>query len=123
MVDKPEILICDDEENILDLLELQLKDIDKSCLRASDGNEAYMTISENMDIKLVITDIMMPNMRGHELIESLNITNEDLKVIVITGYGMDESVRRLCDYPQVVAIVAKPWKKDELLKLVNEALK
>lgn len=116
------ILICDDEESIINLLTLQLKEAGFSCLSAKDGNEAFKIISDNLSIQLIITDIVMPNMSGYELIETLDITNENLKIIVITGFAIDEKIRKLCTYKNVVAIMAKPWEKDYLMDMVKEQM-
>lgn len=65
MAKKTKILIVDDEADILDLLEYNLKKEDFEVIRAGDGDEAIRKVkAENPD--LVLLDIMMPKMDGVE---------------------------------------------------------
>ena len=116
------ILICDDDPAILQLLSFQLKDEGYDIVICSDGIEAYEIIAKDLEIKLLITDIMMPNMSGYDLIETLHITDSILPVIVISGFAEDEKVIKLSDYPNVSRILAKPWEKKDILQCVSNAL-
>jgi len=72
-------LICDDEETVIDLLKSQLSQRGHHCISATEGQEAFQIISKNLDIELVITDIVTPNMSGTDLVETLRITNQYFK--------------------------------------------
>lgn len=65
MAKKTKILIVDDEADILDLLEYNLKKEDFAIVRASDGDEAVRKVKEE-NPSLVLLDIMMPKMDGVE---------------------------------------------------------
>ena len=82
----PRILIVDDDENMLVLLHSLLSTEDIQIDVARNGNEAVELIKKE-DFKLVITDMMMPEMDGLELSREVKSMNPKTEVIIITCYG------------------------------------
>ena len=64
------ILICDDEQDIVNALKIYLSAPDLTFFEASDGLEALQAIEEN-EIHLVLLDIMMPKMNGIDALSEI----------------------------------------------------
>lgn len=127
MMDKQEkIIVCiDDERIILFALRIQLerlltKDFTIECF--TDGEEAIEFIQKSIDegrsLPLVITDEMMPKMRGHEIIEKLSIDFPQIRCLLLTGYASSDVLAELPKKFPLVEIMAKPWKQADLVETV-----
>ena len=78
------ILVVDDHENIRNLIEIYLKREGYSVLLAADGQEA-LDILEEHSVDLMIADVMMPNIDGFELVDTLRASGYDLPILVLTA--------------------------------------
>lgn len=79
------ILVCDDDQNIAELLRLYLEKEDYTVVLAADGEEALEKFnSENPD--LVLLDIMMPKLDGWQVVREIR-KKSDVPVIMITAKG------------------------------------
>ncbi len=111
------ILVVDDEEAMRDALQQLLKREGYTVDIAENGTEAIKKFkNENHD--LVVSDIMMPEIDGIELLKRLRKISQDVAVILITGYAsIDSAVKAIKigaeDY------FTKPFKNVEILKVVN----
>lgn len=84
-----EILIVDDEQDYCDVMEMILVTHGYNVETCNDGNEALRKmISKNFD--LVLTDLMMPNMDGTELLKNIKQLYPKTEVIMMTAYGTIE---------------------------------
>jgi YesN/AraC family two-component response regulator len=79
------VLIVDDEEEIRDMLGRHFRLLGYEILKARNGKEALQILSENR-IEAVITDIIMPEMDGIELLQRLKEDHPMIRIIVMTGY-------------------------------------
>ena len=61
------ILVVDDDREIADLIEIYLVNEGYRVVKANDGLECLALLEEDKEIKLIILDIMMPNMDGLEV--------------------------------------------------------
>ena len=83
------VLLVDDEPLVREVVSQTLRDSGYDVLEASNGFDA-MTIAANGSIpriELLITDVVMPFMRGDELAGKIRQIYPDVKVIYVTGYG------------------------------------
>jgi len=78
------ILIVEDDINIRKLMQTVLRQMGYNTFCASDGNEALVVFNRE-HIDLMICDIMMPNMDGYELTESLRSAKYTLPVLMVTA--------------------------------------
>jgi hypothetical protein len=116
------ILLVDDESAIRKVTASVLETSGYKVLTASDGVDALATCAQRMsEIKLVLTDIMMPHLDGAALIRTLQMLNGDLRFIACTGQfdeGRQAELRRLGIGP----VLRKPYSHEKLLLAVREAL-
>lgn len=113
------ILVAEDDEAILRLIEMNLKDEGYLCRTAADG-EAAADLFEKERFDLVLLDIMLPKVNGYELLEYIQPSG--VPVIFITARGtLDDRIRGLKlgaeDY------IVKPFQIRELLARVEVVLR
>lgn len=87
---KTSILIVDDDKPTREGISRALSN-NYITYCASNGNEAINILDKNEDIEVILTDMMMPEMDGMELLKKIRSTNNDVTVILITGHSSIES--------------------------------
>ncbi|MDM8552690.1 response regulator [Desulfobacterales bacterium HSG2] len=116
------ILIVDDEKDIRKFLDILLSNEGFRVRRASKGAEA-MDIFKSEPFELVITDIRMPEMDGLELMKHLKASDENIEVIVLTGFAtLDNAVRALRDGGASDYLLKPLENIEDLFIAVNRAL-
>ncbi|HOX56567.1 MAG TPA: ATP-binding protein [Candidatus Paceibacterota bacterium] len=117
------ILVVEDEALLRDMAHLILQDCGYRVLEAVSGAEALQVWERNSGgIDLVITDVVMPGgMSGRELAVKLKTSKPQLKIILTSGYNMEESnttfFRR-----SGARFLQKPYTRPDLAKVVRECL-
>jgi len=114
------VLVVEDEEAVRELVRKILDDAGYTVLEARHGREALL-LAEGYErpIHLLVTDVVMPEMGGRELVEGLTPLYPDVRVLYISGYTNDEVLRRgVSD----VELIHKPFTADDLLQKVRELL-
>jgi DNA-binding NtrC family response regulator len=76
-------------------------------------------MSESID--LILTDIVMPKMKGPELVGKLAANDPDLRVLYISGYPDEWALLEAC-LTEEEALLQKPFTTDVLLRKVREVL-
>ncbi|MDB6121046.1 MAG: sensor hybrid histidine kinase [Pedosphaera sp.] len=116
------ILLVDDEIAILEVTKLLLESFNYKVITAKDGAEAVSLYQKHKpDIKVVITDMMMPIMNGPETIHALRHINPDIKIIGVSGLG-SESVLTKAGQQNVQAFLKKPFPTEDLLAVLHYLL-
>lgn len=87
---KPSVLIVENERSIRESLSKALSG-DYITYQAFNGKEAIELITKHGDIKVVLTDLMMPEMGGIELIEELRDEGRDVIIILMTAVPSEEA--------------------------------
>jgi CheY-like chemotaxis protein len=113
------ILIVDDEEMDRLLLAEVLQGAGHEALFAPDGQQA-LSIWRNASIDLVVTDIVMPDLDGLELLETLIAEDPDAPVIAISGISAKNLNKAVG--AGAYAILTKPVDPEELLDEISRAL-
>jgi PAS domain S-box-containing protein len=104
------ILVIDDNEPVRQLITEYLKADGHTVELAADGHEGLGKASEGR-FDLVITDSAMPGMSGSELAAAIKTTNQDIPIIMLTGFG--DIMKRQNELPAGVDMVlAKPVTRD-----------
>ncbi len=117
---KERILIVDDEEAICGVLAQRLAQEGYSCAIANNGREALNFLYKD-DYSLILSDIIMPQMDGFELLRMIRAINPGAIIIMITGYAEIETAAeamRLGAYDFII----KPVNLDLVVHTVKKAL-
>src|SRR5499425_1294157 len=115
-------LIVEDNDDMRDLMKLLLEEAGYETLAAADGRAALKHIENDHEfIDLVITDVQMPEVTGHEILAAVRARRGETPVIVITAFG---SVEQAVGMVKAGAFqyLTKPFNKEKLLGLVAKAL-
>lgn len=86
----PVILIVDDDDLVLKTLNILIRSLGYTCLLAEDGVEAVEILSNN-ECELVLSDVLMPQMGGLELLAYVREKHPDIDVIIATGFSEQAS--------------------------------
>jgi len=124
------IICVDDEPAILDSLEIEIKNVvDQSYIieMAENGEEAleiYEELVENgTEIALVISDYIMPGIKGDELLKRVHTKSPKTITIMLTGQADIEAVGNAIKYANLYRYLAKPWQTEDFKLTVTEALR
>jgi PAS domain S-box-containing protein len=116
------ILLVEDEDQVRAILQHILEEQGYHVLAASNGAEALVLAQEpNRDIRLMITDVVMPQMGGRELAEQILITRPLLPVLFMSGYT-DDAIVRLGLLDQKINFIQKPFDSAAVARKVREVL-
>jgi CheY-like chemotaxis protein len=108
--EKRTVLFVDDDEVILHSLERELLDELYDKLFAKSGKEA-LEILKQKKVNVIVTDMIMPEMTGLELLRIARREYPDIIAIVLTGYDLDAELQEAVENREVFRLVAKPlWK-------------
>ncbi len=116
------ILIVDDESGIRDVTIATLEKHGYRALSARDGGEALEIYRLRGDeIRLVITDLVMPGLDGHATIRALRAITPDALVIATSGVGKAEMISDMKNLG-VSAFLPKPYTAEKLLEVIAESI-
>jgi two-component system cell cycle sensor histidine kinase/response regulator CckA len=116
------ILLVEDEPSLRSITRETLMEEGYRVLDAASGEEAIALAASTSDvIHLLLTDVMMPGMKGPELAASLEATHPRLKVVFMSGYTSDALARRGAARPGM-SVLEKPFNASSLFARVREAL-
>jgi two-component system cell cycle sensor histidine kinase/response regulator CckA len=110
------ILVVDDEPMILSLMSRSLTSLGYEVVTANGPAEAERIAASRDDIRLLITDVVMPGGNGPALAHRLKTRRPELKVMLMSGYAAN--LEPGDDTP----LPSKPFTMDELETLVRELL-
>ena len=116
------ILLVEDAKAVRELVELTLQDLGYHVLTGENGAHA-LEIAQSYEghVDLLLTDVVMPQMSGRELLEALQQLRPDIKVLFMSGY-MDDAVVRHGILTAEVAFLPKPFSRHELSLKIREVL-
>jgi two-component system, cell cycle sensor histidine kinase and response regulator CckA len=116
------ILVVEDEAGIRALVRKILRRQGYEVLEAANGQEALALCREiGRRVDLLITDLLMPQMGGRELVERLETQGHEMKVLYVSGYTDDATVYS-GDLPPGTMFLQKPFTLGSLLDKVKEVL-
>jgi signal transduction histidine kinase/ActR/RegA family two-component response regulator len=116
------VLIVEDEAEVRELASEFMKSAGYTVLTAQDGEEALALVAcSDEEIQVLVTDVVMPNMRGPELAKRLQEHNPDLRVVYMSGY-LDYNTGS-SEFVDEAFFLQKPFSRQTLINKVAEALK
>ena len=125
------IIICiDDERVVLNGLQSQLvRDFgaEYAIELAESGEEALELvkelINEGNEILVVISDQLMPGIKGHELLKHIHLISPATFNVLLTGHSDLEAVTDAVNNANLYRYLTKPWEEKDLVLTVREAIK
>jgi CheY-like chemotaxis protein len=116
------ILVVEDEDGVRELVRQILVEHGHAVLTARHGRDALL-LAERYErpIDLLVTDVVMPEMGGGELVERLTALRPDLKILYISGYTNDEVLRRGVQGAET-SFLHKPFTSEGLMRVVRGVL-
>jgi DNA-binding NtrC family response regulator len=113
MQKKPLILIVDDEVGVLNALERLLKADGYEIRRAQDPFQA-LEILKQEPVDLIISDHLMPGMKGLELLKQAKAIRPDAIRVILTGHADLALAMTAINEGEVYRFFTKPWDDDAL---------
>ena len=119
------ILLVDDDENLLSGLRVTLERRGHQILEARNGREAVALYREK-EVDLIITDVLMPEKDGLEVIMELKREFPDVKIIAMSGgYTRGPQSKLTLESAKhlgAMEILEKPFQPDQLDAAINQVL-
>ncbi len=117
------VLVVEDDLSLRHLARGILSSLGYNVLTASNGQEALRVARTHVmpPIRLVISDVIMPQMGGREMADNLKTTNPDIKVLFTSGYT-DDTISHHGVLEPGVEFIAKPYTPAALANKVREML-
>lgn len=113
------VLVVDDNPYVLDITESLLKSIDFEIISCTDPEDAVGKVSE-ADFDVVLSDIIMPKLKGTELLKKVHEINSDIPVILMTAYAeLDMAVNAVKN--GAFDFIIKPYKPEQLTHAIKKA--
>ncbi len=124
------ILFVDDEKHVLDALQGQLGDsplADRFILEFAQSGFELLDLIEELEedgsgAVVVVSDQVMPGMRGDELLRRLHRQQPDLQTILLSGQADIEDVRRAFTEAGLFRFLEKPWDRSILIHTLDQAV-
>lgn len=115
------ILVAEDNDSLMPIIKRALKNAGYNVITARTASEAIQTAKTNGKIDLVVTDIVLPDINGHEMVKILSRDMPAFKVIFMSGYTDDAVIRKELMGKGSV-FIQKPFPPSVLLERVREVL-
>ncbi len=116
------ILLVEDDEIMRSLTRKLLEEHGYAVVEADDGKSALEWVESHPDrIDLLLTDVVMRRMSGPELVERLNASQPNLKVVYMSGYTGELMANREVLKPGVT-LLEKPFSRTALLNTIHATL-
>ncbi|MEO6861406.1 MAG: PAS domain S-box protein [Microcoleus sp.] len=129
MNNKPVIICVDDEPIILESLKIELKKGlgEEHLLETAEGGEEALELidellEEGCEIVAVISDYLMPNIKGDELLKQIHTILPKTIKIMLTGQADLEAVANTIKYAKLYRYISKPWQSEDLKLTLKEAV-
>jgi excisionase family DNA binding protein len=119
-LERPRVLVVDDEASIRDLLEKTLAMSDYDVDTAADGRSALERMRLN-SYDLLITDLKMPGMDGLAVVREARRYKSDMPIIIITGFSTESSAIEALNLG-VSGYLTKPFRVPQVLSKAAKAL-
>ena len=118
------ILVVEDDIWINKLIAKILEVENYQIYKSFNGKEALKILAEKPDIKLIITDIIMPEKEGIETIMEIRKKYSDKKIIAMSGGGKVKPKGYLSLAKKIGAdeVIQKPFDGDDLIKLIKKLI-
>ncbi|MEG4285323.1 response regulator [Microcoleus sp. A006_D1] len=126
---KPVIVCIDDEPDVLNSLKIELKKAigDQCIIETAEGGADALELladlqADEYEIALVLSDYIMPDIKGDELLKQIHERSPDTLTIMLTGQADLEALSNAIKYAKLYRYIPKPWQNEDLKLTVVEAV-
>ena len=126
---KPVIVCIDDEPDVLNSLKIELKKAigDQCIIETAEGGADALELladlqADEYEIALVLSDYIMPDIKGDELLRRIHERSPDTLTIMLTGQADLEALSNAIKYAKLYRYIPKPWQNEDLKLTVVEAI-
>ena len=113
------VIVCvDDEQTILESLKIELKQAisDQYLVETAEGGEEALELIEELledhyEVPLVISDYIMPDIKGDELLKRIHLISPTTLKVMLTGQADLEAVGNAIKHAKLYRYIAKPDRK------------
>jgi len=116
------LLIVEDNDGVLQFSKKLLSEYGFDIDIAQNGKEAQRLFeSNNHQYDMVISDIILPDINGVDLVEDFKVKNNSLKILMISGYANEKARKKIKENDEIF-FLAKPFKNFEFIRKVYSVL-
>jgi DNA-binding response OmpR family regulator len=116
------VLVCDDDEVILKVVEVALREQGYSAVLTRDGQEAMAALDQGDHFDLIITDIHMPYFNGDDILKRVREEQGRPTPIIMLSSDGEEEVIAMALKQGVNEFLVKPINTRDLLKKIRKIL-
>ena len=114
------LLIVDDEQKIISALKRVLRKENFECVFAMGGEEA-LSIIENNEIHVILSDLDMPGMDGIALLKTIKKNHPDVIRLILSGRSDSQTVLNAVNDGNILRYITKPWNANEVISILKQA--
>ncbi len=112
------ILVIDDEDIVRRSMQRYLEYNDYLVATAENGEDGIQIFKQRQkEVRLIVLDLSMPQMSGVEVLEEIRSFDNEVKVVVVSGFAPDKAALSGVDH-----VLQKPFDPDDLIAVVRRAL-
>ena len=115
------ILLAEDEPSVRNMIATILRGHGYHVLEATDGQNALEVANQQEEISLLLSDIVMPNLTGLELVKQFKVVFPEAKVILMSGYTADVTLTDIKSEHDT-GFLSKPFLPQVLTQKIEEML-
>ena len=125
-----QVIICvDDERTVLRGLKAELQEAlgNNYMIEIAEGGEEALELIEELledgdEIVLIISDHIMPDIKGDELLKQVHLISPETIKIMLTGQADLEAIANAINYAKLYRYITKPWQAEDLKLTVKQAI-
>ncbi|MGA0333460.1 MAG: ATP-binding protein, partial [Kiritimatiellia bacterium] len=116
------IMLVEDEEGVRRMACKMIESLGYTLITASDGEEG-VRVAEGFDgkIDLIVTDVVMPNLSGPEMIDRLRLSLGHIPHLYVSGFTMDKLKEHGADESEQY-LIRKPYSRETLARRIRATL-
>jgi PAS domain S-box-containing protein len=115
------VLLAEDDPMVRSLAEEILRRAGYKVLTASDGHEAIEVYRSAGKVDLLLLDVIMPGMSGHEVMNRIRASQPDIPVLFTSGYS-DNAIHTNFVLKEGLRLLQKPYSQEQLLRTLRGIL-
>jgi CheY-like chemotaxis protein len=129
-MNKPVILCVDDEQMVLASLKEQLLDhfAEEYTIETAESGEDALELFDELlaelkEVPLIISDYIMPGLKGDELLRRIHALSPNTLNIMLTGQADIGAISNAINYAKLYHYISKPWESEDLVLTISGAIK